>query len=93
MALYVGQVLEYLSLMNKNEMTFTQTDLLKILGNVDPDNRVYNAGNGWECQGGYEDYVRGWLDTQYDLRQKLNLLTDGFMTMFNELNDYLDENS
>ena len=84
----------YDCLNDKQGMTYTTTQLNDLLSTkLDPDNRVYNEGNGWECQGGYEDYVRGWLETQYQIREMLNLLTDEFMTMFNELTDYIEENS
>ena len=88
--------MEYLSLMNETTSmtTFTLDQLNKVFSDrLDPDNRVFNEDGVWMCQGGYEDYVRGWLDTQYNLRQTLGILTDEFVEMFDGLTEYLDENS
>lgn len=81
--------------LNDNKgMTYTTTQLTEILNSkLDPDNRVYNEGNGWECQGGYEDQVRGWLETQHQIREMLGITDPTFIDMYEQLTEYLDENS
>lgn len=79
--------------MNKNEMTFTPDQLDGILGYQPNDNRIYfnESEDRWECESGYGDYVLGWLEYNYSLRNKLNLLTPKFVDMYEQLVDYIEE--
>lgn len=86
--------LVYTSLMNETtQMTFTPDQLDQILGYEPDDRRIYfnECEDRWECESGYGDYVKGWLDYSYNLRNKLNLLTPKFVEMFDQLIDYIDE--
>ena len=84
----------YDSLNDKKGMTYTTIQLTEILNSqLDPDNRVYNEGNGWEGQGGYEGEVRGWLETQRQIREMLDITDPTFVDMYEQLSEYLDENS
>ncbi|NBT04328.1 MAG: hypothetical protein EBT00_16320 [Proteobacteria bacterium] len=71
----------------------TPDQLDEILGYQPDDRRIYfNDEEGrWECEGGYGDYVKGWLEYSYSLRQKLNLLTPKFTEMFDQLVEYIEE--
>jgi recombinational DNA repair ATPase RecF len=75
------------------QMTFTPDQLDEVLGYEPSDRRIYfNDEEGrWECKSGYGDYVLGWLEYNYLLRQKLNLLTPKFTEMFDQLIDYIEE--
>ena len=81
-------------LTTKKGMTYTTTQLTEILNSkLDPDNRVFNEGDGWMCQGVYEDQVRGWLETQRQIREMLEITDPDFIDMYEQLTEYLDENS
>lgn len=90
---HVTRVIEYTRLMNENQMTFTPDQLDEILGYEPCDRRIWfnDEEDCWECEGGYGDYVKGWLEYNYALRQKLNLLTPKFTDMFDQLIDYIEE--